>query len=874
MYRHIGEAVSRFPVPWIVVWVVFCVAAVSTSPSFLEVWQDGEFAFLPADTPSRQAEDLFRKAFPAADGERFAEDRVGTSVQQDPLGSNIVIVLQRDDRRTGLTNEDREFIEDVLLPELEQVKRTTPRGYRYVPTERYPEIPSAEQVIRGISTLQDRRIGTLLVSQDEKATLVVVELKTEFLDRQNGLVLERVEELLTAPYLQARKPLGLSMALSGSATVGRDMLRAEKISASRTETFTRVLVIVLLLMIYRAPLLALVPLVTVGVAVELSLALLRHMASWGWIGMFTGLEVYVTVVVYGAGVDYCLFLIARYKEELETGASFQQAVSTSIQRVGAALATSAGTSICGIAMMGLSDFGKFGQAGFAISFGLAVVLCFALTFTPAFLLLFKNWAFWPDVRRERVSTQSGFFPSSSLWQKIQEQRWLEQIWTQIGDALLRRPGTIFLVTVLIMMPFAGIGVAYQNNLSYGLLTDLPQDEPSVRGARAVQEHFPAGVTGPITLFLEFDEDVLHREFNGRNLAYEPAARRFSNALTERLIEIAPGLGIVDVRNQTHPLGMTKAAREYMDSLAGIDRRIAQSFAHRTYTSHRGPLAGTVMRIDLVLDLDPFSREATDRLSQIEAAVMDVIPETIQHREPDDELDDDPDEEEQATETSPSVTGKTLRESARIYPLGTTSGIRDLKKVTARDRIVIAIGVIVVVYLVLLAMLRMPAICAYLILSVGFSFLVSLGMTFVVFYLRDPTGFTGIDWKVPVYLLTILIAMGEDYNILLMARVTEEQEKHGLVRGVISALTKTGSIISSCGIIMAGTFASLMSGTLLGMVQLGFALAFGVLLDTFIVRPILVPAYLILLYSGRFGRLGRFLGAPAEANGDEPTVATE
>lgn len=871
MYRHIGEAVSRFPILWIVVWVVFCVVAVSTSPTFLEVWQDGEFAFLPSGSPSRQAEELFRNAFPAADGERFAEDRGGTSVQQDPLGSNIVLVLQRGDRPTGLTDEDREFIQDVLLPELDQIRLTTPRGYMYSPVESYPEVPPSKQVIRGISTLQDRRIGTLLVSQDEKATLVVVELRTEFLDRQNGLVVERVEELLTAPYIQARKPLGLSVSLSGSATVGRDMLRAEKISASRTETFTKVLVIVLLLLIYRAPLLAMVPLVTVGVAVELSLALLRHMASWGWIGMFTGLEVYVTVVVYGAGVDYCLFLVARYKEELGTGASFEQAISTSIQRVGAALATSAGTSICGIAMMGLSDFGKFRQAGFAISFGLAVVLCFALTFTPAFLLLFRNWAFWPDVRREQVSSNAGFFPSSSLWQKIQEQRLLEQIWTAIGDALLRRPGTIFLVTVLIMLPFAGIGVAYQNNLSYGLLTDLPQDEPSVRGARAVQEHFPAGVTGPITLFLEFDEDVLHREFDGRDLAYEPAARRFSNALTERLREIAPGLGIVDIRNQTYPLGMTKAAREYMGSLTGIDRRIAQGFAHRTYTSHRGPLAGTVVRVDLVLDLDPFSREAVDRLTEIEVAIQDVIPETVRNPEPDVDAET---EDEPPTERGGLMTGKTLRESGRIYPLGTTSGIRDLKKVTDRDRIVIAIGVIVVVYLVLLAMLRLPAICAYLIISVGFSFLVSLGMTFVVFYLRDPTGFTGIDWKVPVYLLTILIAMGEDYNILLMARVTEEQEKHGLVRGVIVALTRTGSIISSCGIIMAGTFSSLMSGTLLGMVQLGFALAFGVLLDTFIVRPILVPAYLILLYSGRFGRLGRFLGAPADGNGESIPATAE
>ena len=120
-------------------------------------------------------------------------------------------------------------------------------------------------------------------------------------------------------------------------------------------------------------------------------------------------------------------------------------------------------------------------------------------------------------------------------------------------------------------------------------------------------------------------------------------------------------------------------------------------------------------------------------------------------------------------------------------------------------------------------------------------------------------YAGLDWKAPIFVFTILVAMGEDYNVLLMARVDEEQRIHGPVKGVLVALTKTGSIISSCGIIMAGTFASLMTGTLMGIIQLGFALAFGVLLDTFVVRPILVPSYLVLLYQGRFGRWGKWLG---------------
>jgi len=187
-------------------------------------------------------------------------------------------------------------------------------------------------------------------------------------------------------------------------------------------------------------------------------------------------------------------------------------------------------------------------------------------------------------------------------------------------------------------------------------------------------------------------------------------------------------------------------------------------------------------------------------------------------------------------------------------------VSDLKEVTDRDQIRIDILVLSGVFLILVILLRRPMISLYLILSVFFSYLATLGVTFAVYWAMDPAGFNGLDWKVPMFLFTILIAVGEDYNIFLMTRIDEESEKHGPVKGITVALEKTGSIISSCGIIMAGTFASLLAGSLVGMDQLGFALAFGVLLDTFVVRPILVPSYLILLHSGRFGKLGNFLGA--------------
>ena len=207
-------------------------------------------------------------------------------------------------------------------------------------------------------------------------------------------------------------------------------------------------------------------------------------------------------------------------------------------------------------------------------------------------------------------------------------------------------------------------------------------------------------------------------------------------------------------------------------------------------------------------------------------------------------------------------------------MGPTASVRDLKTITASDQVRIDFLVPGVVFLILVLLLRRIATSAYLIGTVLFSYYVALGLTFAVFYLLHPGDFVGLDWKVPMFLFTILVAVGEDYNILLMARIEEEQRIHGSTQGIIVGLRKTGAIISSCGIIMAGTFSSLLFGSLQGLAQLGFALAVGVLLDTFVVRPIVVPAYLILLNQGRFGALGRFLGSDLRNKAEKSPVVVD
>ncbi len=860
MYSWCGKLVSRWPIGTVLAWVVVLILVICTAPPMSEVAKDGEFDFLPFNSDSRTAERIFHEAFPKK-REASSASAEKEQTQMDPLGCSVVIVLQREDRITGLTAEDEKFVTEFLEPGLREIQSRTGEDPKPSPLSTSPDrVPSEKQIIRGVWTFQDERIGPLLWSKDGKSTLVLVELTREFLNRGNKLVLFRIEELIKSKEARAAMPAGLDVALSGAATVGRDMLVAEAESSEKTDHYTKVLVVVLLLIIYRAPLMVLIPLITVGVAVPVAMLLLRLLASAGLVGLFSGLDVYVKVVVYGAGVDFCLFLIARYKEELDRGATFRDATTLAVQNVGAALATSAGTSIVGIAMLTLTEFGKFRQAGVAISFGLFIALICSMTLTPAMMFLFGRWTFWPDVRRERISAADGFMPARSFWSVLQEQRMLERSWEWIAALISRRPGWVFLVTVGCLTPLAVVGAWKKDQLSYGLLSDLRPDVTSVMGAKAVQKHFPAGAAGVSTFLIQHDQLGLTNEQNPtigmRN------GEKLSKFVTEDLMQQANALGLADVRSQMFPHGWTNAENASSERFV---RRVGRNISHKTYCSTEGPLAGKLMRLDIVFATDPFARDAVTRLEEARGAIEKSLQKyAVKANTPsDDEADD-------AASQSKAVVVDL--QSAKILALGSTASIRDLKISTDRDQVRINVFVSVAVFLVLMTLLRQPALCAYLIITVIFSYLVTLGAAYMLFSLTTGPDFVGLDWKVPVYLFTLLLALGEDYNVLFMSRVTEEQPKHGAIPGILIALTKTGGIISSCGIIMAGTFASLMTGTLAGMIQLGFALAFGVMIDTFIVRPILVPAYLVLLNNGTFGRLSKFLGAYQPQPTDPAQVA--
>jgi RND superfamily putative drug exporter len=172
---------------------------------------------------------------------------------------------------------------------------------------------------------------------------------------------------------------------------------------------------------------------------------------------------------------------------------------------------------------------------------------------------------------------------------------------------------------------------------------------------------------------------------------------------------------------------------------------------------------------------------------------------------------------------------------------------DLAEVTEADRARVNVLILAGIFVILMVLVRRPWLALYLLATVLFSYYATLGATMLAGTLWSGRPLEQVDWRVPFFLFTILVAVGEDYNILLVSRAVQERKRYGAVEGMRRALARTGGTITSCGLIMAGTFATLMLAGLGTLKQIGFALAFGVLLDTFVVRPFLVPAFAMLFW---------------------------
>ena len=791
MFSLLARLVQRHS--WFVVlaWAIVAFLLFRYAPPWDQVTKDDDIRFFPRDSPSVIGQDLLERGFP-----------------RDAASSQFVVIYER--RSEPLTAADFALVEERAA-DFHKFSQANPElGVKKLDTHRSPVIGP-------------RLIGKSAEGPGQ-AVLTIVSLRGTYLSKKTRVAVDQILE-----YLQTSPPLpqGLRRVVTGSAVVGHDMNTAANQSIESTTRTTVLLVVVILLIVYRSPLLAMIPLLTIALSVVASLkgiALLTEVPGITF-QVINITRVFVVVVLFGAGTDYCLFLIARYREELRRGRSRADALREAIIQVGAALIASAGTVIVGLGMLYFSSFAKIQYTGPAIALSLTVALVAALTLAPVLLSWLRGAIFWP-FKPPRHVTSAG--PQAESLEQIP----MTGFWVRVADLVVKYPIMILTCCLAGLIPLAIIGA--QTKASYSQLADLDPDRPSVIGAGVIRRYFAVGELSPTVALVD----------NPRIDFRSPAGRDAVQELSRRLMSIP---AVAEVRSLSQPLGKPPVPDK--------DKTLAQRFAEqvmRAATDSRyvstNPLnkadLNHITRFDIVFRSDPFAQSSLEALEDVREVLNAA--------------------------TRP---GEPLHGSAEIGLAGSTSAVNDLKDVTTSDQRRMYILVTLGVYAILVALLRRPGICLYLILTVVLGYLASLGVTDLVFrslhHGTEPWG--GLDWTVGFFLFVILVAVGEDYNILLMARVIEEEERHGITEGTRLAVAHTGGIISSCGLIMAGTFGSMLTGTLTSLRELGFALGLGILLDTFLVRPVLVPAFVVVMDRVRAARRAEQLARKAAAAAEKPDL---
>ena len=541
------------------------------------------------------------------------------------------------------------------------------------------------------------------------------------------------DEDLTAAVDQARDlaergPPGLASHVTGPAGGGADQFEVFQSLDGFLLMAAGLVVIVLLLFIYRSPVLWFVPVLSAVFALGLAQSTVYLLAKYADLtvnGQSAGI---LTVLVFGVATDYALLLVARYREELHRHEDRHEAMAYALHRAAPAVIASAATVAVGLLCLLLADMNSTAGMGPVAAAGVLTALAAMTTLLPALLVICGRWLFWPLIPR---------YDAKYLKPEAYEAE--HGVWSRVAGMVGKRPRALWAATMLgLIVLTLGLGSLKADGLSdAGQFTGKPD---SVKGSEVIARHYAAGSGSPALV-----------------IGKAPASDQIAQA-----VRGTPGVAEVSA----------PAA------------------------------AGGLVKYEATL------KDAAD--SQAARATIDRL-RTAVHAVP----------------------------SADAKVGGTTATYLDIKRASSRDNKVIIPIVLAVVLLILIALLRAVVAPLLMMGTVVLSFLASLGACAVIF--EHVFGFEGTDSGFPLLAFIFLVALGVDYNIFLMHRVREESQALGTRRGIQRGLTVTGGVITSAGLVLAATFASMVTLPLVFMVEMGFAVAFGVLLDTLVVRSLLLPA---------------------------------
>jgi RND superfamily putative drug exporter len=572
-------------------------------------------------------------------------------------------------------------------------------------------------------------------SADGKAALINVQLDANVAAENIGdepalpLIIDFIREEMKSSVA------GVDSHVTGPGGIFADLFDAfGSIDTSLLKT-TLFVVALILILVYRSPVLWIIPLFTAGSALGFATMIVYYLAKSDLIDLNGQTQGILDVLVLGAATDYALLLISRYREELHHHKSRLESMRIALRGVVEPIVASGSTVIAGLLVLLLSDLSSNRGLGPVGSIGIASAMLAALTLLPALLVVVGRWVFWPRIPK---------------FDDVDEK--LSGFWSKVGNLVNRRPKPIWITTAAALIVLAGFSTTLKSD-GLSQTEAFTSRTDSVIGLEKLGEHFPSGEGTPVEIVVDQGDLV---------------------AAT--------------------------------NALKGIDE---------------------VASVVPVTISDPVTRQPTSEVRVVEGKVLLYATLSVAA------------DSKEAKALVPVIRETVKAVNSNILVGGQSAVGYDIDESSKRDNRVIIPTVLFLIAVILGLLLRSVLAAGLLLATVVLSFLATLGVCALVF--EHVFGFAGTDASFPLFAFVFLVALGIDYNIFLMTRVREEAQKIGTRAGVIKGLTVTGGVITSAGVVLAATFGVLGILPLVFLAELGFAVAFGVLLDTIVVRSLLVPA---------------------------------
>ena len=681
MHRQIAGKLTGTITKWIVlvVWIALLGIAVPLSAKLIDVQNNEASSWLPESAESTKVVDELSKT----------------------VSPNDIPTLVVYHRSSGLTEADLAAM-DEQAKEIAKIDGVTKLGVL---------TPNAAEALAA----QGKPVPTLL-SQDRE----VGYLYLTFNFGQNGWndippAADKIRDIADIDSVDVH--------LAGFGGQAADSAEAFEGLDTNLLFITLLVVIAILLFTYRSPILWLLPIISAMFAYMVSAGVVYLLAKYADLTVNGQSQAILTILVIGAGTDYALLLVARFREELRRHEDRHEAMAFALHRAAPAILASAATVVVGMLCLSFADLNSTAGLGPVLAVGVAVTFLVMVTLLPALLVIFGRWMFWP--KRPAFGSHE---PTTT------------GLWARVGERIRPRPRVVWMVTAGVLA-VACLGLFKLN---------------------------ASGLTTEDSYTKEFDSIVGQKVLTGHGLA--------------------------DNSNTVQITANSDVIQRVEDSIADIDG-LEPPGAVRAIGNGRSFFEATITH-------DISSQAAYDVVAQTRAAAHDV-------------------------------------EGADALVGGGSAFYLDTKTASTRDSKVIIPIVLVVVFVILMLLLRALVAPLLLIGTVVLSFGAALGISALLF--EYVFGFAGTDPGFPLFAFVFLVALGIDYNIFLMTRVREETINHDTRRGSLVALSSTGGVITSAGLVLAATFLVLGSIPLVFLAELGVAVALGVLLDTMIVRSVLVTA---------------------------------